>query len=196
MPTSQLPKDRYIHTMKFTVKNTILAEKVYAKSMQKSKAELKADLQDKCFQYFADLDSTRFKNSKRYTKKRSKCIRVINDIYSLYDINFHSSIYDEVKPLYIQNTASDIFDITDFWFVDNSANLKFPLIKLESLFTGSVKQLQYQLAICNGLIQSTIFRVLRNARIHTLSIFFGLCCSSSGYIFNAISGVSSHPIPA
>jgi hypothetical protein len=62
--------------------------------------------------------------------------------------------------------------------------------------SGSIKQLIRQLAIYTGQILSTLLRVLRNTRIHSLSIFFGLCCSRSGYIFEAITGTSSHPNPA
>jgi hypothetical protein len=70
------------------------------------------------------------------------------------------------------------------------------LLDFKSFYSGSIKQIQHQLAIYTGLLQSTLFRVLRNTRIHSLSIFFGLCCSSSGYIFNAITGTSSHPVLA
>jgi hypothetical protein len=69
-------------------------------------------------------------------------------------------------------------------------------VKIKILLSGSVKELMRRLAIYTGQIQSTLFRVLRNTRIHSLSIFFGLCCSRSGYIFEAISGTSSYPVPA
>ena len=61
--------------------------------------------------------------------------------------------------------------------------------------SGSVKELMRRLALYTGQVLSTLFRVLRNTRIHSLSIFFGLCCSRSGYIFEAITGASSHPVP-
>ena len=64
------------------------------------------------------------------------------------------------------------------------------------LYSGSTKQLLHNLAIFTGHEMSTLFRVLRNTLIHSLSIFFGLCCSCSGYIFDAISGTSTHPVPS
>lgn len=68
-------------------------------------------------------------------------------------------------------------------------------LEFRTFLTGSIKQLMRQMLVCMGHIQSNLFSVLRNTRIHTLSIFFGLCCSRSGYIFEALAGTSSHPIP-
>lgn len=63
-------------------------------------------------------------------------------------------------------------------------------------YSGSTRQLLHNLAVYIGHELSTLFRVLRNTLIHSLSIFFGLCCSCSGYIFDAISGTSTHPVPS
>lgn len=68
-------------------------------------------------------------------------------------------------------------------------------LDFRTFLTGSIKQLMRQMLVCIGQIQSNLFSVLRNTRIHSLSIFFGLCCSRSGYIFEALAGTSSHPIP-
>ena len=69
-------------------------------------------------------------------------------------------------------------------------------VKIYIQLSGSVKELIRRLSLYTEQIQSILFRVLRNARIHSLSIFFGLCCSRSGYIFSAITGSSSHPAPS
>ncbi len=73
---------------------------------------------------------------------------------------------------------------------------EYAQVKIDALYTKSTKELLRRLALYTGQMLSTLFRVLRNTRIHSLSIFFGLCCSCSGYIFEAITGTSSHPVPA
>jgi hypothetical protein len=69
-------------------------------------------------------------------------------------------------------------------------------IKVENLFGHSVCQLIRLLLAYLSSIIALLFRQSNTLLYRELSIFFGLCCSSSGYIFNAITGTSSHPIPA
>lgn len=95
---------------------------------------------------------------------------------------------------YLQHQVT--FENADCYSIKEEKDKLTRLLDFKSFLSGSIKQLNRQLAIYTGQLESTLFRVLRNTRIHSLSIFFGLCCSSSGYIFNAISGASSHPIPA
>jgi len=66
---------------------------------------------------------------------------------------------------------------------------------IKELLSASTLELMRRLAIYVGKLIAVKLLVLRNTRIHSLSIFFGLCCSSSVYIYNAITGTSSYPIP-
>ena len=120
------------------------------------------------------------------------------------------NLLSKLKNTKDQNTAISRLDkaveLAYLKFLDNtdeSQNFRestvdtvlIPKIKIDILFSGSIKELLRRMAQYTGLVQSTLFNVLRNTRIHSLSIFFGLCCSSSGYIFEAITGTSSHPVP-
>jgi hypothetical protein len=69
-------------------------------------------------------------------------------------------------------------------------------IKVENLFSHSVCILIRRLLVYLSGIIDLLIRQSNTLLYRELSIFFGLCCSSSGYIFNAITGTSSHPIPA
>jgi len=112
-----------------------------------------------------------------------------------YNKELRTSKYEKEKDRpYAQYLVK--FTNADNYLVKEEKDTLTRLLDFKSFLSGSIKQLNRQLAIYTGQLQSTLFRVLRNTRIHSLSIFFGLCCSSSGYIFNAISGASSHPIPA
>jgi len=108
--------------------------------------------------------------------------------------NLAISKYDKKEDLSYQHLLNDNTD----YYPENSIVEKTQLVEnsVSIHYSGSVKQLLHQLAIYSGRMLSTLFRVLRNTRIHSLSIFFGLCCSCSGYIFEAITGTSSHPVPA
>ena len=78
----------------------------------------------------------------------------------------------------------------------NSKSDRTQKFSFSFFYSGSTRQLLRNLAVYTGHELSTLFRVLRNTLIHSLSIFFGLCCSCSGYIFDAISGTSTHPVPS
>ena len=68
-------------------------------------------------------------------------------------------------------------------------------VNIEKLLSASTRELMRRLIIYTTRLTSVKLTALRNTCIHSLSIFFGLCCSSSGYIFDAITGNSSHPCP-
>lgn len=113
---------------------------------------------------------------------------------------FRVSKYEKKKDNFYTKYKSNFRSPDRFPIVESTVMpIVKPIQKLRLDFspylTGSINQLIRQMAICIKHIQSNLFSVLRNTRIHTLSIFFGLCCSRSGYIFEALAGTSSHPIP-
>lgn len=112
-----------------------------------------------------------------------------------YNKELRTSKYEKEKDRpYVQHQVE--FEFAECYSIKEEKDNLTRTIDLKSFLSGSTKQLMRRLAIYTGQIQSTLFRVLRNTRIHSLSIFFGLCCSRSGYIFEAITGTSSHPVPA
>jgi hypothetical protein len=141
----------------------------------------------------------------------------LNNYHFRFNPYFKKGTYDEFNALAklkknkIENLSISKYDkkvdLSYHHLLTNSADSYFPensIVEKTKLdedsinikFSGSVKELLSRLAHYTGQILSTLFRVLRNTRIHSLSIFFGLCCSRSGYIFEAITGTSSYPVPA
>lgn len=104
------------------------------------------------------------------------------------------SKYEKEKEQYFGKYKTNITSAESSQ-TENTIATQAQKLDFSKFLSGSTKQLIRLLAIYIGRIQSNLFKVLRNTRIHTLSIFFGLCCSRSGYIFEAITGTSSHPIP-
>ena len=102
------------------------------------------------------------------------------------------------KVIDFKNIKFDEDRILAYIGVDDLTTIKKQphFLFFQYFLSGSVIALLRRLAFYTGQKLSTLFRVLRNTRIHSFSIFFGLCCSSSSYIFEAITGTSSHPIPA
>ena len=192
MPTNALPKDSYLHIMKFVVSSTVLLSHLQAIS--------------------------RTINSKNYLPVLDEWLRMLRPIGS--DVQYHSKNkinYDELniflklrgynnKDLSIskyetENTpAYKQFILSSAELIDETErkpqSKPYKNLNNKYLYSGSTKQLLHNLAIFTGHELSTLFRVLRNTLIHSLSIFFGLCCSCSGYIFDAITGTSTHPVPS
>ena len=109
--------------------------------------------------------------------------------------NLSISKYEtENTPAYKQFilSSTELIDESEY----NSKSDRTQKFSFSFFYSGSTRQLLRNLAVYTGHELSTLFRVLRNTLIHSLSIFFGLCCSCSGYIFDAISGTSTHPVPS
>lgn len=104
------------------------------------------------------------------------------------------SKYEKEKDQYFGKYKTNI-KRTESLQTENLIAKQTQKLDFSKFLSGYTKQLIRLLAIYIGRIQSNLFKVLRNTRIHSLSIFFGLCCSRSGYIFEAITGASSHPVP-
>lgn len=81
---------------------------------------------------------------------------------------------------------------TNLFFNEKKRTLNVSITKF---LNASTCELIRRLAKYVGLLAKTKYLVLRNTIIHLLSLFFGLCCSSPGLIFNAITGTSSYPFP-
>ncbi len=177
-------------------------------STDKSLHELKTSIAEASFSFFScsDLASRVFQLSGRrfnpYYRENAYFKNGTFDEFNLLaklknkkDEDLSISRYDkQTESAYLNTlTATDEYCISDDNIFEKQL-LHEITVKID--FSASVKELMRRLAIYTGLLLSTLFRVLRNTRIHSLSIFFGLCCSRSGYIFEAITGTSSHPIPA
>ncbi len=97
------------------------------------------------------------------------------------------------------NLLVEKFPVNDFAFDVEYESTKERLTVLTQtlyeLINASTRELMRRLTIYASQLTTVKLSVLRNTRIHSLSIFFGLCCSSSGYIFDAITGASSYPCP-
>ena len=126
-----------------------------------------------------------------FTKEQLEEISITSKLKNKTDENLSVSAYDATT-----DTTSKLLETTDDYYDDFYEEEEYAQVKIDALYTASTKELIRRLALYTGQVQATLFRVLRNTRIHSLSIFFGLCCSRSGYIFEAITGSSSHPIPA
>jgi len=63
------------------------------------------------------------------------------------------------------------------------------------VLTASIKELLRRLLFYSNKLNSIKFQLNRKQLKETCSIFFGLCCSSPGYIFKALFGTSSYPHP-
>ncbi len=112
-----------------------------------------------------------------------------------YNKELRTSKYEkETDRTYVQHQFE--FELAKCYSIKEEKDKLTRTIDLKSFLSGSTKQLLSRLALYIGQKLSTLLRVLRNTRIHSFSIFFGLCCSSSSYIFEAITGTSSHPNPA
>jgi len=177
-------------------------------SPENSLHEAKASYKEICFSLFGayDLANKVFQLSERrfnpYHREKPYFkngtfdeFNFLTKLKNKKDQNLAISRYDKQTESGYFNTitSTDEYRISDDNIFEKQL-LKEITVKIE--FSASVKELMRRLALYTGQILSTLYRILRNARIHTLSIFFGLCCSSSGYIFNAITGTCSHPIPA
>ncbi len=158
----------------FSALNTSLSELVWIKGTYKSR--------------YRAIQKPIFK--KEQLDEISITSKLKNKSNEKLSVSSYDTTTDKTSPL-LETT----FDDYDYEYSEIE-QLFQPQLKIEALFSGSTKQLLRRLAFYTGQKLSTLFRVLRNTRIHSFSIFFGLCCSSSSYIFEAITGTSSHPIPA
>lgn len=137
-------------------------------------------------------------------QSRQKNTLDFNKLFKEYNFLFKYFIADDAKLRISKHETKkeNLFGLQydDFVFTssdDEPSAVAFKLnLQFDSFTNNSTQELIRRLALYTGQVQATLLRVLRNARIHSLSIFFGLCCSRSGYIFEAITGSSSHPIPA
>lgn len=68
--------------------------------------------------------------------------------------------------------------------------------RIEELFSASTRELMRRLAKYTDQKVSTQFLRLRKSFFRSITLLFGLCCSSSTYIFNAIFGVHATRIPS
>ena len=192
MPTNALPKDSYLHIMKFVVSSTVLLSHLQAISRTINSKN-----------YLPVLDewllSLRPSNpDHEYLSKNKINYDELNILLKLRGYNnkdLSISKYEtENTPAYKQFilSSAELIDETE----RKPQSKPYKNLNNKYLYSGSTKQLLHNLAIFTGHEMSTLFRVLRNTLIHSLSIFFGLCCSCSGYIFDAISGTSTHPVPS
>lgn len=192
MPTNALPKDSYLHIMKFVVSSTVLLSHLQAISRTISSKN-----------YLPVLDewllSLRPSNpDHEYLSKNKINYDELNILLKLRGYNnkdLSISKYEtENTPAYKQFilSSAELIDETE----RKPQSKPYKNLNNKYLYSGSTKQLLHNLAIFTGHEMSTLFRVLRNTLIHSLSIFFGLCCSCSGYIFDAITGTSTHPVPS
>lgn len=69
-------------------------------------------------------------------------------------------------------------------------------LEVEKQFSNSTRELLRRLSSYLSKAIATFLNRTNSQLYLELSIFFGLCCSSSCFIFNAITGTSSYPIPA
>ena len=89
-------------------------------------------------------------------------------------------------------------------FIKVGDNYKFPAgtpvlqtaLLVKALRKGSLKELLRRMAMYMQQIVSTQFALSRKTKFESLTLFFGLCCSSPTYIFNAIFGNSYYPVPS
>ncbi len=192
MPTNALPKDSYLHIMKFVVSSTVLLSHLQAISRTINSKN-----------YLPVLDewllSLRPSNpDHEYLSKNKINYDELNILLKLRGYNnkdLSISKYEtENTPAYKQFilSSAELIDETE----RKPQSKPYKNLNNKYLYSGSTKQLLHNLAIFTGHEMSTLFRVLRNTLIHSLSIFFGLCCSCSGYIFDAITGTSTHPVPS
>ena len=192
MPTNALPKDSYLHIMKFVVSSTVLLSHLQAISRTINSKN-----------YLPVLDewllSLRPSNpDHEYLSKNKINYDELNIFLKLRGYNnkdLSISKYEtENTPAYKQFilSSAELIDETE----RKPQSKPYKNLNNKYLYSGSTKQLLHNLAIFTGHEMSTLFRVLRNTLIHSLSIFFGLCCSCSGYIFDAITGTSTHPVPS
>jgi len=103
--------------------------------------------------------------------------------------DFHQKLED----LYYQNLEQFEFD----------ANYPYQLIidkptetKINELRKGAIKELLRRLSLYLSNNTATQLLHTQNSIYSGISLFFGLCCSRPSYIFSAITGTSSHPVPA
>ncbi len=192
MPTNALPKDSYLHIMKFVVSSTVLLSHLQA---------ISRTINSKNYLPILDewLLSLRPSNpDHEYLSKNKINYDELNILLKLRGYNnkdLSISKYEtENTPAYKQFilSSAELIDETE----RKPQSKPYKNLNNKYLYSGSTKQLLHNLAIFTGHELSTLFRVLRNTLIHSLSIFFGLCCSCSGYIFDAISGTSTHPVPS
>lgn len=192
MPIFSLPQDSYLHIMKFVVSSTVLLSHLQAISRTINSKN-----------YLPVLDewllSLRPSNpDHEYLSKNKINYDELNILLKLRGYNnkdLSISKYEtENTPAYKQFilSSAELIDETE----RKPQSKPYKNLNNKYLYSGSTKQLLHNLAIFTGHEMSTLFRVLRNTLIHSLSIFFGLCCSCSGYIFDAITGTSTHPVPS
>jgi len=192
LPTNALPKDSYLHIMKFVVSSTVLLSHLQA---------ISRTINSKNYLPILDewLLSLRPSNpDHEYLSKNKINYDELNILLKLRGYNNKDLSISKYET---ENThAYKQFILSSAELIDETE--RKPQSKLyknlnnKYLYSGSTKQLLHNLAIFTGHEMSTLFRVLRNTLIHSLSIFFGLCCSCSGYIFDAITGTCSHPVPS
>lgn len=192
MPIFSLPQDSYLHIMKFVVSSTVLLSNLQA---------ISRTINSKNYLPILDewLLSLRPSNpDHEYLSKNKVNYDELNILLKLRGYNnkdLSISKYEtENTPAYKQFilSSAELIDETE----RKPQSKPYKNLNNKYLYSGSTKQLLHNLAIFTGHEMSTLFRVLRNTLIHSLSIFFGLCCSCSGYIFDAITGTCSHPVPS
>ncbi len=90
---------------------------------------------------------------------------------------------------YLLLNEFDLRGITD-------SDLRCVLVYLNKVLKASIKAILRDLALYLSKFVNNQYAHLNKAFKHFFSIFFGLCCSSPGYIYDAFSTTSSHPCPS
>ncbi len=192
MPTNALPKDSYLHIMKFVVRSTVLLSHLQAISRTISSKNYLPVLDEWLLSLRPSNPDHEYLSKNKINYDELNILLKLR-VYNNKDLSI-SKYETENTPAYKQFilSSAELIDETE----RKPQSKPYKNLNNKYLYSGSTKQLLHNLAIFTGHEMSTLFRVLRNTLIHSLSIFFGLCCSCSGYIFDAITGTCSHPVPS
>lgn len=100
------------------------------------------------------------------------------------------------KPMDSYIDISEILATVDLLEFYSKCQLVLRAVRIEKLFSASTRELMRRLAKYTDQKVSTQFLRLRNSLSRSITLLFGLCCSSPTYIFNAIFGVHATRIPS
>ena len=119
---------------------------------------------------------------------------LLENLQALSRIVDSKDFHQKLEDLYYQNIEK-----LDFEYLDYASQLliaKPSETQINELRKGAIKELLRRLSLY--LSNNTATQLLRtqNSIYSGISLFFGLCCSRPSYIFSAITGTSSHPVPA
>lgn len=137
-----------------------------------------------------ELPQDRYRHTMKFVVSSTELLSHLQAISN----NFNSKDFNQrLEELYYKNLEQ--FEL--------AADYAYQLIidkptetEINELKKGAIKELLRRLSLY--LSNNTASQLLRtqNSIYSEISLFFGLCCSRPSYIFSAISGTSSHPVPA